>query len=93
MLAASLEDRRLAYEVRGDGPPLVPPAWWVSHLELDWRRPGVRRICEGIAENYTRIRFGRLPREPVGAETTFSPLQGNSQLRGTVTSSCSVAKG
>ncbi len=31
--------RRLAYEVRGDGPPLVAPAWWVSHLELDWQSP------------------------------------------------------
>ena len=28
--------RRVAYELRGDGPPLVAPAWWVSHLELDW---------------------------------------------------------
>ena len=44
--------RRLAYEVRGDGPPLVAPAWWVSHLELDWQNPGVRRFWEGVAELY-----------------------------------------
>jgi hypothetical protein len=36
--------RRLAYEVRGDGPPLVAPAWWVSHLELDWQSAAVRRF-------------------------------------------------
>jgi pimeloyl-ACP methyl ester carboxylesterase/DNA-binding CsgD family transcriptional regulator len=52
--------RRLAYEVRGDGPPLVAPAWWVSHLELDWQDPGVRRFWEGVAEDYTLIRYDRL---------------------------------
>ena len=51
---------RLAYEVRGDGPPLVVPAWWVSHLELDWQNPGVRRFWEGTAKNYTLIRYDRL---------------------------------
>ncbi|EHB47833.1 transcriptional regulator, LuxR family [Mycolicibacterium rhodesiae JS60] len=52
--------RRLAYEVRGDGPPLVAPAWWVSHLELDWQSPDVRRFWEGVAEDYTLIRYDRL---------------------------------
>jgi pimeloyl-ACP methyl ester carboxylesterase/DNA-binding CsgD family transcriptional regulator len=52
--------RRLAYEVRGDGPPLVAPAWWVSHLELDWQNPHVRRFWEGVAEGYTLIRYDRL---------------------------------
>ncbi|MBB3603831.1 pimeloyl-ACP methyl ester carboxylesterase/DNA-binding CsgD family transcriptional regulator [Mycolicibacterium sp. BK556] len=52
--------RRLAYEVRGDGPPLVAPAWWVSHLELDWQNPDVRRFWEGVADNYTLIRYDRL---------------------------------
>ena len=35
--------RRVAYAVTGEGPPLVAPAWWVSHLELDWATgvPGV----------------------------------------------------
>ena len=51
---------RVAYEVRGDGPPLVVPAWWVSHLELDWQDPGVRRFWKGIAEGYTLIRYDRL---------------------------------
>jgi pimeloyl-ACP methyl ester carboxylesterase/DNA-binding CsgD family transcriptional regulator len=55
-----LGDRRLAYEVRGDGPPLVVPAWWVSHLELDYENPGVRRFWDGVAQNYTLIRYDRL---------------------------------
>jgi hypothetical protein len=41
--------RRVAYEIRGDGPPLVAPAWWVSHLELDWQSAGFRRFWEGVA--------------------------------------------
>jgi pimeloyl-ACP methyl ester carboxylesterase/DNA-binding CsgD family transcriptional regulator len=51
---------RLAYEVRGEGPPLVVPAWWVSHLELDWQNPSVRRFWEGVAHGYTLIRYDRL---------------------------------
>src|SRR6476620_5197600 len=52
--------RRVAYEMRGDGPPLVAPAWWVSHLELDWQNAGFRRFWEGVADGYTLIRYDRL---------------------------------
>lgn len=52
--------RRVAYEVRGSGPPLVAPAWWVSHLELDWQDADFRRFWEGIADGYTLIRYDRL---------------------------------
>jgi hypothetical protein len=30
-------DRSVAYAVSGEGPPLIVPAWWASHLELSWR--------------------------------------------------------
>ena len=52
--------RRVAYEIRGDGPPLVAPAWWVSHLELDWQSTGFRRFWEDVAAGYTLIRYDRL---------------------------------
>jgi pimeloyl-ACP methyl ester carboxylesterase/DNA-binding CsgD family transcriptional regulator len=52
--------RRVAYEVRGGGPPLVAPAWWVSHLELDWQSAGFRRFWHGVADGYTVIRYDRL---------------------------------
>lgn len=55
-----LGSRRVAYELRGDGPALVAPAWWVSHLELDWQNPGVRQFWEGIARGRTLIRYDRL---------------------------------
>ena len=53
-------DRRVAYDVRGDGPPLVAPAWWVSHLELDWESVGFRRFWESVADGYALIRYDRL---------------------------------
>ena len=52
--------RRVAYEMRGGGPPLVAPAWWVSHLELDWQSAGFRRFWEGVADGYAFIRYDRL---------------------------------
>lgn len=55
-----LGDRRVAYEMRGDGPPLVAPAWWVSHLELDWQSPGFRQFWDQVADGYTLIRYDRL---------------------------------
>ena len=55
-----LGSRRVAYELRGEGPPLVAPAWWVSHLELDWQNPGVRHFWDGVAADATLIRYDRL---------------------------------
>ena len=52
--------RHVAYEKRGAGPPLVVPAWWVSHLELDWQSERYRRFWEGVADGYTLIRYDRL---------------------------------
>lgn len=52
--------QRLAYEVRGEGAPLIAPAWWVSHLELDWQNPGFRRFWEGVARRHTLIRYDHL---------------------------------
>lgn len=52
--------RRVAYEIRGAGPPLVAPAWWVSHLELDWQSAGFRKFWAGVADGYSLIRYDRL---------------------------------
>lgn len=53
-------DRRVAFDVRGDGPPLVAPAWWVSHLELDWDSASFQRFWEGVAGGHALIRYDRL---------------------------------
>lgn len=52
--------RRVAYAVTGDGPPLVSPAWWVSHLELDWALDTFRRFWESVGAGYTFVRYDRL---------------------------------
>jgi pimeloyl-ACP methyl ester carboxylesterase/DNA-binding CsgD family transcriptional regulator len=52
--------RRLAYAVTGDGPPLVAPAWWVSHLELDWENSAFRGLWESVGEGYAVVRYDRL---------------------------------
>ena len=52
--------RRVAYAVNGDGPPLVAPAWWVSHLELDWADQKLRGFWESVGEGYTVVRYDRL---------------------------------
>ena len=53
-------DRRIAYTASGEGPPLVAPAWWVSHLELDWADPAFREFWEAVADGHTLVRYDRL---------------------------------
>lgn len=50
---------RLAYATHGNGPPLVCPAWWVSHLEDDWEDEGFRTLFGGLAEHHTVVRYDR----------------------------------
>jgi pimeloyl-ACP methyl ester carboxylesterase len=49
-----------AYAVTGDGPPLVMPAWWVSHVELDWQDQAFRQFWESVGQGYTLVRYDRL---------------------------------
>jgi pimeloyl-ACP methyl ester carboxylesterase/DNA-binding CsgD family transcriptional regulator len=53
-------DRRIAYALSGDGPPLVAAAWWVSHVELDWQDEPFRRFWETLAEGHTLVRYDRI---------------------------------
>ncbi len=50
---------RVAYAVHGKGPYLVLPAWWVSHLELDWELPSYREFFECLGESFTVLRYDR----------------------------------
>ena len=49
--------RRVAYAVSGEGPPLVVPAWWVSHLELNWRDGAFRSFWESVGEGHLLVRY------------------------------------
>lgn len=55
----SVDGRSVAYELVGEGPPLVAPAWWVSHLELDWLDDGFRRFWESVGAGHTLLRYDR----------------------------------
>lgn len=56
----TLGDRRLAYEVAGEGPLLVCPAWWVSHLELDRGDDAFARFWEATGDGYSVVRYDRM---------------------------------
>jgi pimeloyl-ACP methyl ester carboxylesterase/DNA-binding CsgD family transcriptional regulator len=51
---------RIAYTTIGDGPPLVFPAWWVSHQEVLWEDDGYRGFVTALAERHTVIGYDRL---------------------------------
>src|SRR4029079_2382665 len=55
--------KRIAYAVDGAlpgaRPPLVFPAWWVSHLEHDFDDPAFRGLFCRLAEHMTVVRYDR----------------------------------
>jgi pimeloyl-ACP methyl ester carboxylesterase/DNA-binding CsgD family transcriptional regulator len=53
-------DRRVAYELRGTGPALVAPAWWVSHLELERRDERIGRFWDALTPGFTLVRYDQL---------------------------------
>ena len=54
------DGRRIAYATVGDGPLLVMPSWWVSHLVEDWRDAGFREFVQALARRYRVVRYDRL---------------------------------
>jgi pimeloyl-ACP methyl ester carboxylesterase/DNA-binding CsgD family transcriptional regulator len=65
---------RLAYAVSGEGPPLVMPATWLSHLEHQWQSLAWRPWLEMLSQKFTLLRYdsrgcGLSDRDP--AELSF----------------------
>ena len=50
-------EHRVAYAVHGEGPVLVAPAWWVSHLELNWQAPAFRDYWESLAAGHALVLY------------------------------------
>jgi pimeloyl-ACP methyl ester carboxylesterase/DNA-binding CsgD family transcriptional regulator len=68
---------RIAYATCGSGPPLVRPAHFLSHLELDWHNPVWGPWLDLLARRHTLIRYdlrgcGLSDRE--GIEFSFDKL-------------------
>ncbi len=72
---------RLAFATHGQGPLLVCPAWWVSHLEEDWADEGFRSFFGALARHFTVVRYDRVgaglsdrARERVDLDSEMSTL-------------------
>jgi pimeloyl-ACP methyl ester carboxylesterase/DNA-binding winged helix-turn-helix (wHTH) protein len=50
---------RVAYAIVGEGPLILCPAWWVSHLERDWEHPGFRQFFSRLADGFRIVRYDR----------------------------------
>src|SRR5258705_1417868 len=50
---------RVAYAAVGDGPLIVCPAWWMSHIERDWEHPGFRSFFSRLADGFRVVRYDR----------------------------------
>ncbi len=48
---------KLAYAVSGEGPPLLMPATWLSHLEHQWDSLAWRPWLETLSQKYTLLRY------------------------------------
>jgi pimeloyl-ACP methyl ester carboxylesterase/DNA-binding SARP family transcriptional activator len=48
---------RIAYATTGEGPPLVKPANWMTHLEYDWESPVWRHWIREMARGHRLVRY------------------------------------
>jgi pimeloyl-ACP methyl ester carboxylesterase/DNA-binding CsgD family transcriptional regulator len=54
------ERRKVAYAIVGEGPVIMFPAWWVSHIELEWEDPAFRSFFGALASTHAVLRYDRL---------------------------------
>ncbi|MDL4817395.1 alpha/beta fold hydrolase [Actinomadura opuntiae] len=50
---------RIAYGTVGDGPLLILPPGWISHLELSWQDPAVRAFLVPLAARRTVVLYDK----------------------------------
>ena len=56
---STFDGAHIAFSTLGEGPPLVFPAHWVSHIEVEWTSPLVREFFLSLAANHTIIRYDK----------------------------------
>jgi pimeloyl-ACP methyl ester carboxylesterase len=49
----------VAYASHGDGPLVVCPAWWISHVEKDWQHAPFRDFFERLGRGLRVVRYDR----------------------------------
>jgi pimeloyl-ACP methyl ester carboxylesterase/DNA-binding CsgD family transcriptional regulator len=52
-------DARVAYATVGTGPPLLVPALWISHVEVEWGWEEFRTFVGALAQDRTVVRYDR----------------------------------
>ena len=52
--------KRLAYALDGDGPAIVFPAWWISHVEKDWEHGPFQEFFGALAQHHLVVRYDRI---------------------------------
>lgn len=53
------DGKRLAYMTWGEGPVLIVPPGWVSHLELQWHELGMESLCARLARSFRLVFYDR----------------------------------
>jgi pimeloyl-ACP methyl ester carboxylesterase/DNA-binding CsgD family transcriptional regulator len=56
----AVDGARVAVATAGTGPPLLLPAMWIGHLELEWGFDELRAFIGALARERTVIRYDRL---------------------------------
>jgi pimeloyl-ACP methyl ester carboxylesterase/DNA-binding CsgD family transcriptional regulator len=77
----TVDGRRLAYATVGEGPLLVLPTWWLSHLELDWQQPDLRTFIEQLAARHRVVRYDRLGAGLSDRDVDLAAITHESELR------------
>ncbi len=54
------EGERLAYATDGEGPAILFPAWWISHVEKDWEHDAFREFFSALAQHHLVVRYDRV---------------------------------
>ncbi len=54
------DGKRLAYALDGDGPAIVFPAWWISHVEKDWEHGPFQQFFSALAQHHLVVRYDRV---------------------------------
>lgn len=54
------DGKRIAYAIDGEGPVIVLPAWWISHVQKDWEQDRFREFFAALAEHHQVVRYDRI---------------------------------
>ncbi|MGB5698134.1 MAG: alpha/beta hydrolase [Polyangiales bacterium] len=60
LFCQATDGKRLAYAIDGEGPAILFPAWWISHVEKDWAHDRFRVFFSALARDHLVVRYDRV---------------------------------